>query len=78
MPIVADGYDLTDKDDTVPQVADFGVTISGESMEPEYPDGCVVWVKSQPSLIHGDIGVFILDGEADLRVAGKVIGYTQI
>lgn len=67
LPIIADGYELIDKDDSVPAGADFGVILSGDSMEPDYPDGCTVWVKSQPTLENGDIGVFIIDGEATCK-----------
>jgi len=67
LPIIAEGYDLIDKDGSVPAGADFGIVLSGDSMEPEYPDGCTVWVKSQPVLENGDIGVFIIDGEATCK-----------
>ena len=67
LPIIADGYELIDKDDSVPAGADFGAILSGDSMEPDYPDGCTVWVKSQPTLENGDIGVFIIDGEATCK-----------
>ena len=49
---------------TVPTNADFGVRISGPSMEPKIRDGEIVWVKCQPVVENGEIGVFILEGEA--------------
>ncbi len=68
LPVVTEQYDLVSKDKTVPQDADFGVVLQGDSMEPDYPDGCTVWVKSQPTLKHGDIGVFIIDGETTCKI----------
>lgn len=64
LPIVSDDFDEMDKADYIPQDADFGIILSGDSMEPKYPNGCVVWVKSQPSLEEGDIGVFIINDES--------------
>lgn len=48
----------------VPFRADFGVKISGDSMEPTIPDGSLVWIKEQHELDSGEIGIFIYDGEA--------------
>lgn len=45
----------------VPYSANFGVKISGESMEPDYHDGQIVWIRQQSKLEHGDIGVFIYE-----------------
>ncbi len=42
--------------------ANFGVTISGESMEPDFHSGQTVWIHQQSKLEHGDIGVFTYDG----------------
>lgn len=44
--------------------ADFGVRLAGNSMEPRYADGQVVWVHRQETLRHGQIGVFLYDGMA--------------
>lgn len=48
----------------VPISANFGVRISGESMEPEFHDGQIVWIHQQPKLEHGDVGVFMYEGSA--------------
>lgn len=48
----------------VPISANFGVRISGESMEPEFHDGEIVWIRQQPKLEHGDVGVFMYEGSA--------------
>ncbi len=51
-------------ENSVPSGADFGVRISGNSMDPKIKDGSIVWVKSQVSLENGEIGVFVLNNEA--------------
>lgn len=48
----------------IPAGADFGIRISGNSMEPEIPDGITVFVRSAPSIDPGNIGIFVLNGEA--------------
>lgn len=48
----------------VPDDADFGIRISGDSMEPRIHDGDIVWVRQQMAVDSGEIGVFILDGES--------------
>ncbi|MEY8443318.1 S24 family peptidase [Lactococcus ileimucosae] len=47
--------------------ADFVCPISGDSMEPEYHDGDYVFVKLSYDISDGDIGVFILDGDAYIK-----------
>lgn len=63
LPIMTDGFTMV-TDATVPKNANFGIVLAGDSMEPEYPDGCTVWVRSQPDLENGDIGIFTINGEA--------------
>lgn len=48
----------------VPERTDFGVLISGDSMEPEIPDGSTVFVQSCSTIDPGQTGIFILDGKA--------------
>ena len=47
-----------------PEGAEFGVRISGDSMEPQIPNGCTVFVRPTPAVDVGDIGIFVLDGQA--------------
>ena len=54
--------------DKVPAGADFGVRVSGNSMEPMYHDGQIVWVRECESLSPGEVGVFIYDGEGYIKV----------
>ena len=51
----------------VPDGANFGVRVAGDSMEPEFHDGQTVWVRQQRSLMTGEIGIFLYDGNAYLK-----------
>lgn len=53
---------------TVPQGADFGLRVSGDSMEPVYHDGQIVWVQQCDSVPLGEVGIFIYDGEGYIKV----------
>ncbi len=46
----------------VPPNADFGIRLAGDSMEPRYRDGEIVWVQQQNTLRPGEIGIFLYDG----------------
>ena len=60
-----DAYDLLSfPTSEVARKADFGVRISGESMEPKYPDGCIVWVECCPHIDEGQDGIFIYEEHA--------------
>ena len=56
---------------TVPDGADFGVRVTGDSMEPVYHDGQIVWVKECEQLNVGEVGIFIYDGDGYLKVYGE-------
>ena len=60
----SDSYTLIDVDETVPENASLAVRISGDSMTPLYTDGQIVYVRQQPDLKPGEIGIFVLNGEA--------------
>ena len=53
---------------SVPDGADFGVRVSGDSMEPVYHDGQIVWVKQCDRVNIGEVGIFIYDGEGYIKV----------
>ena len=59
-----DSYTMIDADENVPETATFAVRISGDSMTPLFSDGQIVYVRQQQELANGDIGIFILNGEA--------------
>lgn len=50
--------------DDVPRDADFGVRISGDSMEPRFVDGQIVWVSKQVYIEDGEIGIFSFEGNS--------------
>ena len=60
----SDSYTLIDVAETVPENANLAVRISGDSMTPLYTDGQIVYVRQQPDLKPGEIGIFVLNGEA--------------
>lgn len=47
--------------------ADFVIPICGDSMEPIYHDWDYVFIETTYDLYDGDIGVFILDGDAYIK-----------
>ena len=46
---------------------DFALKVRGDSMEPYYYDGDIVFVKKQPSLDNGQIGIFIYEDESYIK-----------
>lgn len=61
----SDDYTTMDFDsDIIPHGADFGVRIRGDSMIPFVNDDDIVFVKSQPELEDGEIGIVVLNGSA--------------
>lgn len=55
---------FTVRDGEIPEDADFGVRISGDSMEPFFSDGDIAYVARADRLRSGEIGVFLLNGES--------------
>ena len=55
-------YDTVEVGDEVSPNADFGVRIAGDSMEPRFVHGQIVWVHRQETLRSGEIGVFLYNG----------------
>jgi len=48
----------------VPTGADFGVRIRGDRMQPTIQDGTIVFVRKQPEIQNGQIGIFMIDDGA--------------
>lgn len=63
----SDEYELTEVGEEVPENANFGVRVSGNSMEPRFHDGQNVWIHQQRSIMTGEIGIFLYDGNAYLK-----------
>lgn len=60
-------YPITDEN----KCADYTIGVSGDSMEPEYLDGDVVFVKRTTSLSIGDIGIFQKDNGIYIKKVGS-------
>ena len=63
----SEDYEMVEVGREVPESVNFGVTVSGDSMEPEFMNGQTVWVRQQRSLMTGEIGIFLYDGNAYLK-----------
>jgi len=50
-------------EDAVPEHADFSVRLSGDSMEPDYPDGSIVFVRRTYDIGDGDVIIAWIPGE---------------
>lgn len=50
-----------------PEQTDFGVRISGDSMEPLYHTDDVAWIQKKDSLANGEIGIFYLNGNTYIK-----------
>lgn len=48
----------------VPEDAEFGVRLNGDSMEPTFHNGEIVWIRRNEQIRPGEIGLFFLDGMA--------------
>lgn len=46
----------------IPAGAELGVRVSGDSMEPVYHDGQIVWMQRCETLRIGEVGIFLYDG----------------
>lgn len=57
-------YELIQVGNEVPMKTDFGVRISGNSMEPQYLDKQIIWIQQTENLTDGEIGIFLLNGNA--------------
>ena len=57
-----ENFEIIEVGEEVPEEADFGLALNGDSMEPRYHDNQAVWVQQTNSLSNGEIGIFYLDG----------------
>ena len=60
----SDAYEIIEVGDEVSTLADFGITLAGNSMEPQFINGQTVWVHQQETLNNGEIGIFYYNGDA--------------
>ena len=59
---------LSFPEDEIRPGADLGIRVSGDSMEPVYHDGQVVWVQKCDTLNPGEVGIFDYDGKSFIKV----------
>ena len=52
----------------IPHGAEFGVRVNGDSMEPTYHHGQIVWVQQCDRIGIGEVGIFIYDGDGNMKV----------
>ena len=57
--------------DTVPAGTDFALRVSGDSMEPVYQNGQIVWVRETETIRPGEVGIFIHDGDSFMKLYGE-------
>ncbi|MBO4848895.1 MAG: helix-turn-helix domain-containing protein [Clostridia bacterium] len=69
----SDNYESYESD-SIPPEANFAVRISGDSMEPMFSDGQIVFVRSTTELASGDIGIFIYNGDSYCKKLDKSDG----
>lgn len=53
------------------KMADYAITIDGESMSPDFHTGDIVLVKEQPEIEIGQVGIFIYNNEGYIKERGK-------
>lgn len=51
--------------------ADFIIVVSGDSMEPTYSDGDLVYVEKCQIVHTGEIGIFMVNNECYIKEAGE-------
>ncbi len=52
----------------VPENAEFGIRVSGDSMEPTYSDGQLVWIQTTQDLSPGEVGIFIYGDQGYMKL----------
>ena len=59
--------------------ADFVLSVSGDSMEPTFHDGDKIYVSKQDAIDVGEIGIFIINGDAYVKElgTGKLISHNE-
>lgn len=73
-----DEYELEEVGSEVPDKAHFGIRLNGDSMEPRYLNGQIVWVERTTELLDGDIGIFYLNGDAYCKRLHKETDYIEL
>lgn len=72
--LATNDYILIEVDEYVPQQANYALKVKGDSMEPKYHDGDIVYVKTQKSIENGEIGIFCIDDNVYIKKLKYVDG----
>lgn len=62
-----ESYELMDVGSEVPECADFGIRVDGDSMTPRFLDRQIVWVQKAEQIDDGEFGIFFLDGNSYIK-----------
>jgi len=58
-------YDMLElSENKVPYGTDYALTVSGDSMEPDIPDGATIFVEERIEIPEDEIGVFLYDNDS--------------
>lgn len=60
-------YKLIDVGPECPPQANFILRVQGDSMEPKFYNGDLLYIKQQPQVEDGEIGIFYLDGNVYVK-----------
>lgn len=66
-----ESYEMIEVSPEVSSDAEYGIRVTGDSMEPRFVNGQIVWVQPVSDLSSGDIGIFFLDGNAYIKKLSK-------
>lgn len=66
----AEEITITVPDTPMTRQADFAIRVSGDSMEPKYSDGDLVFVRKQDDVEVGEYGIWVVDGCAHIKKRG--------
>ncbi|MDD3186292.1 MAG: XRE family transcriptional regulator [Anaerostipes sp.] len=67
-PLVEGAFDMIKYPvSAIPDGAEFGIRISGQSMSPRYVDSQIAWIEPSEELYNGDVGVFYYDDNAYIK-----------
>lgn len=73
-----ESYEMIEVGSEVPECADFGIKVSGDSMLPRFLDKQIVWVQKTDHLENGEFGIFYLDGNSYIKKLQDVPGSTAL
>lgn len=65
--LLSDSYEMIEVDGNKYPGTDLAFKINGDSMEPEYKDGDIVYIHKQATIEVGDIGAFLYNDEQYIK-----------